>query len=177
MGCTKSKLSDDVCLKDETSELHTKYIDEHGLQSYYNVMGMPPQGPSGSSGSETNDSSKNFNLGLVNIEEKTTVDNNFYGLSVSDILEVSIGFLLFLYICKIIYKRIMKRKKQARASKNLEMKEIVKSVTQTVPTPRPSYKMQQQSTQMKTTPMDFAVAKMHENPKALIPIFPDYLID
>ena len=82
MGCTKSKLDDDVCLKDETSDLHTKYIDKHGLQSYYNVMGMPPQGPSGS---ETNDSSENFNLGFVNIEEKTTVDNKFYGLSVSDI--------------------------------------------------------------------------------------------
>ena len=180
MGCTKSKLSNDVCLKDETSELHTKYINEHGLQSYYKVMGMPPQGPSGSPGSETDNSSKNLNFGLVNIEEKTTVDNNnnFYGLSVSDILEVTIGFLLFLYICRIIYKRIMKRRKQARASKNLEMKEIVKSVTQTVPTPHPQFKLHQQGTQISKTPMDFAIAKLHKNPQALMPIFgPDYLID
>ena len=123
---------------------------------------------------------KNLNFGLVNIEEKTTVDNNnnFYGLSVSDILEITIGFLLFLYICRIIYKRIMKRRKQAKASKNLEMKEIVKSVTQTVPTPQPQFKLQQQGTQISKTPMDFAIAKLHQNPQALMPMFgPDYLID
>ena len=136
MGCTKSKLDDNVCLKDETSEMHTKFINKHGLASYYSVMGMPPEGPSGT---ETNDSSENFNLGFVNIEEKTTVDNQFYGLGVSDILEVCIGFLFILYICKLIYKRIMKRKEQARASKNLEMKEIVQSVAQTQAPPPPPH--------------------------------------
>ena len=174
MGCTKSKLDDSVCLKDETSDMHTTFINQHGLASYYSVMGMPPEGPSGT---EMTDSSENFNIGFVNVEEKTTVDNQFYGLGVSDILEVCIGILFILYISKMIYKRIMKRKEQARANKNLEMKEIVQSVAQTqVPQPPPSYKMPL-STPMKTTPMQYALAKMHENPKAMIPIFPDYLID
>ena len=128
MGCTKSKLSKDVCLADETPELHTKFIKENGLQSYYKTMGMPPQGPAASPGAETDDSSSNLNFGLVNIEEKTTVDNNnnFYGLSVSDILEVSIGFLLFLYLCRLVYRQVMRRRKQAKESKSLEMQEIVR---------------------------------------------------
>ena len=174
MGCTKSKLDDSVCLKDETSDMHTTFINQHGLASYYSVMGMPPEGPSGT---EMTDSSENFNIGFVNVEEKTTVDNQFYGLGVSDILEVCIGFLFILYISKLIYKRIMKRKEQARANKNLEMKESCSRWhkhkfhhllphTKCLKVPP-----------MKTTPMQYALAKMHENPKAMIPIFPDYLID
>ena len=183
MGCTKSKLSKDVCLADETSELHTKYIKEHGLQSYYKVMGMPPQGPAASPGSETDDSSSNLNFGLVNIEEKTTVDNNnnFYGLSVSDILEITIGFLLFLYLCRLVYRQIMRRRKQAKASKSLEMKEIVKSVHQThqtVPAHQTQFKIQHQGPKINKTPMDFAIQTLHQNPQTLLPIFgPDYQID
>ena len=76
MGCTKSKLDDSVCLKDETEDMHKSFISQHGLANYYTTMGMPPTGPSGT---EMTDKSKNFNIGLVTVEEKTSVENKFYG--------------------------------------------------------------------------------------------------
>ena len=40
MGCTKSKLDEKVCLKDETTSMHIAYINKHGLQKYYEIMGI-----------------------------------------------------------------------------------------------------------------------------------------
>merc|ERR1712106_954075 len=127
---------------------------------------MPPQGPA----AETDDSSSNLNFGLVNIEEKTTVDNNnFYGLSVSDILEVSIGFLLFLYLCRLVYRQVMRRRKQAKESKSLEMQEIVKSAHQTIPAQQTHFKIQHQAPKMNKTPMDFAIQTLHQHPQTMLP--------
>ena len=40
MGCTKSKLDNKVCLKDETTQMHFNFIKKNGLDEYYAVMGM-----------------------------------------------------------------------------------------------------------------------------------------
>ena len=40
MGCTVSHLDKEVCLKNETPEMHQRYIDKNGLSKYYQVMGM-----------------------------------------------------------------------------------------------------------------------------------------
>ena len=171
MGCTKSKLDDNVCLKDETEDMHKSFISQHGLANYYSTMGMPP------TGTEMTDKSDNLNIGFINVEEKTSVENKFYGLGPSDILEVCLGILFFLYISKMIYKRIKKRKQEARASKNMEMKEIVQEAAKTQVTPPPPSYSFPQSTPMTKTPMQYAITKMHENPKALVPIFADHLFD
>ena len=82
MGCTKSKLDDNVCLKDETEDMHKSFISKHGLADYYSTMGMPP------TGTEMIDKSNNLNIRLINVEEKNSVENKFYGLGPSDILEI-----------------------------------------------------------------------------------------
>ena len=35
-----SHLDKEVCLRNETPEMHAAYIDKHGLSKYYEVMGM-----------------------------------------------------------------------------------------------------------------------------------------
>ena len=185
MGCTKSKLSKDVCLADETPAMHTKYIKENGLKKYYLTMGMPPQGPAAAApGAETEDSSSNLNLGFINIEEKSTTENNnsFYGLTVSDVLEVSIGFCLFLYLFRLIYRQVMRRRKQAKQSKSLEMQEIVKSAHQThqtFPAQKTHFQIQHQAPKTVKTPMDYAIQTIHQQPQTMLPMFgqAEYQID
>ena len=147
-------------------------------------MGMPPQGPAASPGAETEDSSSNLNLGFINIEEKSTTENNnsFYGLSVSDILEVSIGFLLFLYLCRLVYRQVMRRRKQAKESKSLEMQEIVKSAHQThqtFPAQKTHFQIQHQAPKTVKTPMDYAIQTLHQQPQTMLPMFgqAEYQID
>ena len=67
MGCTKSKLDDKVCLKDETTAMHVAYINKNGLQKYYEVMGVEDV----SNHNTFEDNSSNLNLGLINIESKS----------------------------------------------------------------------------------------------------------
>ena len=66
MGCTKSKLDDKVCLKDETTSMHVAYINKNGLQKYYEVMGVKDV----SNHNSFEDNSSNLNLGLINIVKK-----------------------------------------------------------------------------------------------------------
>ena len=40
MGCTRSKLNKDICLKDETTEMHLDFIKKKGLDAYYAIMGI-----------------------------------------------------------------------------------------------------------------------------------------
>ena len=44
-GCTSFKIHENVCHKNETSEIHSAYIDELCLESYYKIMGMPSEMP------------------------------------------------------------------------------------------------------------------------------------
>ena len=73
MGCSKSKLDDNVCLKDETEDMHKSFISKNGLANYYSTMGMPP------TGTEMIDKSDNLNIGLINVEEKNSVETNSTG--------------------------------------------------------------------------------------------------
>ena len=164
-------MDDNVCLKDETEDMHKAFISKNGLANYYTTMGMPQ------TGTEMIDKSDNLNIGLINVEEKNSVENKFYGFGPSDILEICLGILFFLYISKMIYKHIKKRKQDARASKNMELKEIVQEAATTQATsPPPAYTFPQ-STPMTKTPIQYAITKMHENSKAVVPIFANHLYD
>ena len=184
MGCTKSKLDENVCLKDEKPSMHSKFIKEQGIKRYYQVMGMPENVPIAAPGAETDDKSSNLNLGFINISEKSTTENlkNFYGLSMGDVLEVSIGFCLFLYLLRIIYKLVMKRRKKAKQSKSMEMREIIKSANETnetFPTQKTHFQLHQQTPKTIKTPMDYAIATIHQQPKTMLPMFSqaEYQID
>ena len=184
MGCTKSKLSKNVCLADETPSMHSKFIKENGIKKYYQTMGRPENGPVAAPGAETEDKSSNLNLGFINIEEKSTTENmnSFYGLSVGDVLEVSIGFCLFLYLLRLIYKQVMKRRKKAKQSKCIEMREIVKSANetnQTFPTQKTHFQIHHQTPKTIKTPMDYAIQTIHQQPQTMLPMFSqaEYQID
>ena len=88
MGCTKSKLDEKVCLKDETTSMHIAYINKHGLQKYYETMGVE----GGEQHNSYEDNSNNLNLGLINIEQKseTDVENINMGLTVREWVEIAI---------------------------------------------------------------------------------------
>ena len=74
MGCTKSKLDNKVCLKDEMTQMHVDFIKKNGLVAYYQVMGMEDE----SDHNSFEDNSSNLNLGLINIESKNENDTDIH---------------------------------------------------------------------------------------------------
>ena len=106
MGCTVSHLDKNVCLKNETPEMHQRYIDKNGLSRYYTAMGMSaPQ-----KDTEMEDNSENLNIGLINMEEKNSTSYEFYGIRWSDLLEICLGIIVILYITKLVFKYIRKKR-------------------------------------------------------------------
>ena len=167
-------------MKDEKPSMHSKFIKEQGIKKYYQVMGMPENVPIAAPGAETDDKSSNLNLGFINISEKSTTENlkNFYGLSMGDVLEVGIGFCLFLYLLRIIYKFVMKRRKKAKQSKSMEMREIIQSANETSEQ-KTHFQLHQQTPKTIKTPMDYAIATIHQQPRTMLPMFTEnqYQID
>ena len=94
MGCTKSKLDDKVCIKDERTAMHVDYIKKHGLAAYYQVMGMEDD----SNHSNFEDNSSNLNLGLINIESKNIYEMENYnsGLTVCEYIEIAVVIVIAL---------------------------------------------------------------------------------
>ena len=70
MGCTRSKLNKDICLKDETTKMHMDFIKKNCLDAYYAIMGIE----SDKSHASFDDNSSNVNLGLFHIETKNETD-------------------------------------------------------------------------------------------------------
>ena len=87
MGCSKSKIEPKICERDETHSMHVDFIKKHGLDQYYKTLGMEQEEQRNS----YEDNSKNLNLGLINIEEKTEsdVENINMGLSVREWVEIA----------------------------------------------------------------------------------------
>ena len=80
MGCMRSKLDKNICLKDETTQMHVDFIKKNGLDEYYAIMGME----SDTSHNSFDNNSSNVNLGLINIESKNETDTEIQnsGLSI-----------------------------------------------------------------------------------------------
>ena len=127
MGCTKSKLDEKVCLKDETTAMHIAYINKNGLQKYYDVMGVE----GGSNHNPFEDNLSNLNLGLINIEQKSEsdVENINTGLTAREWVELAIVLIIALGAIRIIYKCCMKRRKKSQMKKKMTLKEVMQSVT------------------------------------------------
>ena len=73
MGCTRSKLTKDICLKDEMTEMHVDFIKKNGLDEYYAIMGIE----SDTGHNSFNNNSSNVNLGLFNIETRMKQTQRF----------------------------------------------------------------------------------------------------
>ena len=118
MGCTKSKLSPDICERDETSSMHADFIKREGLDSYYAVMGMEDKGESHNT---YKDSSNNVNLGLINIEEKTEYDteNNNTGFTLREYIEMAVVLVIAVGALKAIYRCCTKLKKKRQIRKKV----------------------------------------------------------
>ena len=77
------------------------------------------------------DNSKNLNLGLINIEQKseTDVENINTGLTVREWVEIAILLIIAIGIIRVIYKFCMQRRKKSQIKKKKTLKEVMQSVT------------------------------------------------
>ena len=77
------------------------------------------------------DNSKNLNLGLINIEQKseTDVENINLGLTVREWVEIAVLFIIAIGIMRVVYKFFMKRRKKSQIKKKKTLKEVMQSVT------------------------------------------------
>ena len=89
--------------------MHVAYINKHGLEKYYQTMGIEPEEEHNS----YEDNSKNLNLGLINIEQKseTDVENINTGLTVREWVEIAVLLIIAIGIIRVIYKFCMQRRK------------------------------------------------------------------
>ena len=92
IGCTKSKLDDSICLKDENTAMHVAYIKKNGLENYYKTMGVEDV----SNHNTFKDNSSNLNLGLINIESKSKNDteNINSGLTAREYIEIAVVLII-----------------------------------------------------------------------------------
>ena len=127
MGCTKSKIDPKICERDETHSMHVEYMKKHGLEKCYQTLGIEPEEQHNS----YEDNSKNLNLGLINIEQKseTDVENINLGLTVREWVEIAVLFIIAIGIMRVIYKFFMKRRKKSQIKKKTTLKEVMQSVT------------------------------------------------
>ena len=107
--------------------MHIAYINKHGLQKYYDVMGIE----GGDQHNSFEDNSSNLNLGLINIEQKSEsdVENINTGLTVREWVEIAILLIIAIGIIRIIYKFCMQRRKKSQIKKKKTLKEVMQSVT------------------------------------------------
>merc|ERR1711954_332629 len=127
MGCTHSKINKDICLKDETTEMHMDFIKKIGLDVYYTIMGIEND----KSHNLFDDNSSNVNLGSFNIETKNKTDTEIEnsGLSIREYIEIAIAIIIVLGAIRIIFRYLKKRKAKAAMKKKTNLKELVVSAT------------------------------------------------
>ena len=130
---------------------------------------------------EMEDNSKNINVGLINMEEKSSMSYEFYGIRWSDLLEIGLGILVILYVTKLVFKYIKKKRWVAKINKNIELKELVQEASAPQGPAPPAYS-QPQSRQLPQglckSPMEFAIQAMHDNnSRAVVPVFSNTLYD
>merc|ERR1711954_42684 len=105
--------------------MHVDFIKKHGLDQYYKTLGMEQEKQRNS----YKDNSKNLNLGLINIEEKTEsdVENINMGLSVRS---SSNHYLRdFKGNIQILPEEKKKSEKKSQIRKKTALKEVMQSVT------------------------------------------------
>ena len=161
MGCIKSKIDPKICQRDETHSMHVDFIKKHGLQKYYQTLGIEPEEQRNS----YEDNSKNLNLGLINIEEKTEsdVENINMGLSVREWVEIGVLLIIILGILRVIYKFCLKRKKKSEKKSQIKKKKALKEVMQSVAAPN-------QEMMLKTvTQVPATITHQENNEKQVVP--------
>ena len=161
MGCIKSKIDPKICQRDETHSMHVNFIKKHRLQQYYQTLGIEPE----EQRNTYEDNSKNLNLGLINIEEKTEsdVENINMGLSVREWVEIGVLLIIILGILRAIYKFCLKRKKKSEKKSQIKKKKALKEVMQSVAAPN-------QEMMLKTvTQVPATITHQDNNDKQVVP--------
>ena len=146
MGCVRSKLDPNICQRDETHSTHIQYIKTHGLDSYYKELGVEKEEQRNS----FDDNSKNFNLGLINIEEKneSDVENINEGISTREWLEIGVIIIIVLGILRVIYRYCRKKKKKSEKKSQNKKKKVLKEVIESVNTPNQEMMLKTITTQV-----------------------------
>ena len=140
MGCERSKFDKEICAKNETPEMHLKYIDKFGIQKYYEVMGMPlPE-----AGKPTiDDHSKTINLGLVNVDTKseTATSNKFMvDFNWKMLVEIAVGLLIILYVTCRLVRYCKKKRQKSKMKKSSKLKEILQDANKPTAPPENPFK-------------------------------------
>ena len=141
--------------------MHVDFIKKHGLENYYQTLGMEPEEQRNS----YEDNSKNLNLGLINIEEKSEsdVENINMGLSVREWVEIGVLLIIIIGILRVIYKFCLKRKKKSEKKSQIRKKKALKEVMQSVTAPN-------QEMMLKTvTQVPATVSHQENNEKQVVP--------
>ena len=116
MGCTLSKINPEICQRNETSDMHSKYIKENGIDAYNTLMGIKHDEP----GTKLDNHSSTINLGLLNMESKTESDTKYEynGLTFKEYLEIGLAILIILG-ATALYRHLKKRRtKTSNKKKN-----------------------------------------------------------
>jgi len=141
MGCELSKLNKKICKKSETAETHVDFIKEHGMAKYNEVMGIEPKMPRENVDKSIDNHSSSFNLGLVNLENssetETTTANIYANMTWRQILEITVGCMITIYLVVKIKQFMKKRNDKKKLSKSVKMSEIVKNATSIPSAPPP----------------------------------------
>ena len=127
MGCTRSKINPEIFQRNETPEMHSKYIKENGLDSYNSLMGIEHD----QTGTKLDDHSSTVNLGLINMENKTESDARckYNGLTVKEYIEIGLAILIVIGAARAIYRYLKKKKTKSSNKKKNQLKEIVVEAT------------------------------------------------
>ena len=141
MGCEISKLNEKICKKSETAKTHVDFIKKHGMAKYNEILKIEPSMPYENIDKSIDNHSKNYNLGLVNLEtsseSETTTANIYANMTWRQILEITVGCMIILYLIVKIKQFIKKRKNKKTISKSMKMSELVKNATSIPSAPPP----------------------------------------
>ena len=107
----RSKLDKNVCIKDETTQMHVDFIKKNGLDEYYVLMGMKSE----SSHNSFDNNSSNVNLGFINIESKNETETEIHnsGLSIREYVEIAVVIIIALGAIHTIYRYFKQRRAKA----------------------------------------------------------------
>ena len=85
----------------------------------------------GDSAHTMDDHSSTYNVGLVNLNNKSKIEieNEFIGLSFKEYIEIAVAILIIIYAARKLMRHFIKKKKKSSAKKKTELKELVEEAT------------------------------------------------
>ena len=111
------------------------------MAKYNEVMELDPRMPYENIDKSIDNHSSSFNVGLVNLESntetETTNTNIFDTLTWRQLLEITVGCMIMIYLVVKVKQFMKKRNNKKKLSKSVKMSELVKNATSPPSAPPP----------------------------------------